>query len=95
MRYYPHKKNTTEDYSKTLNIFDFKKFRMLKKGQYTQAYTWSWSKNGQPNGNIGLILNIKDLQGTVRVYFTQTDKDTGEVKNFDYVIQLSTTSCHI
>jgi len=40
-------------------------------------------------------MTRNEYEGTLRVYFTQTDRNSPEKKDFDYIIKLTTTECHI
>lgn len=43
---------------------------------------------------MGLYVNIYETTGEARVYFSKTDRNTGEKKEFDYKIPLVATTCH-
>lgn len=92
-RYYYSKKSTVEDYSKWLSIFCFKRDKVLRVWEYTHSGTSRWTRNGEPNGNIGFELKKDDFRGTLRVHFTQTNRDTGEESQHDYSINLESTPC--
>lgn len=94
-RYYWDKKSTVEDYPKTISIFNFKRDKFLQKWVLHISGTSTWSRNGEPFGNIWLEIRRDEYEGTLRVFFTQTDRDTQEKKEFDYSIKMTTTRCHI
>jgi hypothetical protein len=93
-RYYYNKKYTTDDYSKTLSTKFLKKHWYLDLKQSGRWGTITWSRNWVEISSMGLYVNIYDTTGEARVYFTQTDRNTGEKKEFDYKIPLVATTCH-
>ena len=94
-RYYWSKKYTVEDYPKTLSIFSFKRDKFLEKWKLHNIGTSAWSRNGEQFSKIWIEVNRNEYEGTLRVFFTQTDRNTQEKKDFDYIIQMTTTECHI
>jgi len=94
-RYYWSKKYTVEDYPKTLSIFNFKRDKFLEKWKLHNIGTSTWSRNGEQFSRIGIEMTRNEYEGTLRVYFTQTDRNSPEKKDFDYIIKLTTTECHI
>lgn len=68
----------------------------LKKHDFFSGYrygtmTWSnyWSEN---KSSVGLEASIPDM--SLRIHYTQTDRYSGEKKEFDYKIPLTTTPCN-
>lgn len=54
--------------------------------------TWSnkWSDN---KSSVSINVSTGD-ENYLRIYYTQTDRDTGEKKDFDYKVPLETTPCN-
>jgi len=94
-RYYFHyqKKDTVEEYSRVLSIFALKRDKFIRSWEYSQSSTLTWSRNWEPNGSIGIHIEKDDFVWTLRVKFTQTDRE-GEKKSHDYTIFLESTPCH-
>lgn len=55
--------------------------------------TINWSRNGESAGNISIQSYAKEDDPCIKLVYTQTDRDTGEKKDFDYKIPLTTTPC--
>ncbi|NCN11698.1 hypothetical protein GW937_00055 [Candidatus Kaiserbacteria bacterium] len=55
--------------------------------------TVGWGENGS-HGKVGVQVSIQDEEKYVRFIYTQTDRYTGEKKDFDYKVPLVTTPCH-
>ena len=89
-RYYYNARSSTSDYPKTLTIKALKEYGLLDGTQNGRLATLKWS-NGS---NISIQVNIIDDTWTIRVYFTQTNRSTGEEKNMDYTISLIATPCN-
>lgn len=84
-------KSETDDAKKIANSF-------LNKHDYfcgwkTGVITWtnSWSEN---KSSVGIQVTITDDTGYLRIYYTQTDNSSGEKKEFDYKIPLTSTPCY-
>ncbi len=92
--YYYSKRSTTDDYSQIWSIFSLKRDKVLKNWEYTFSGTSRWTRNGEPNGSMSFELTKDDYHGKLRVYFTQTDRDTGVETKHDYCINLESTPCH-
>ena len=54
----------------------------------------SWSRNGEKTGSITVEYIVDHTEYYLRFIYTQTDRDTGEKKNFNYKVQLATTPCN-
>ncbi len=89
-RYYYNARWSTSDYTKRLTIKALKEHGLLDGWHNGHSATLTWS-NGS---NIGIQTQIWDTTGTVRVYFSQTDRNTWEKKSFDYNITLISTPCN-
>lgn len=93
-RYYYNKRNTTDDYSKTLSTKFLKKHWYLDLKQSGKWGTIEWSRRWEVYSSMWLYVNIDDTTWEARVYFSQTDRNTGEKKEFDYKIPLVSTPCN-
>lgn len=67
--------------------------RDMSTGDYRDK-TISWGRNGD-NGSVGCEINLLSEEPYVRFHYIQTDRYTGDKKNFDYKVPLTTTPCHI
>ena len=54
---------------------------------------WTNSRSGKTN-SIGIQTDIKEDAGSLRLYYTQTDQESGQSKDFDYKILITSTPCH-
>lgn len=82
-------KSTVEDATK-LSIFKLKEFGLLK-GYHATTLTWTYRISGHQN-SIGIIVDINELYA--KVNYTNTSRYTGEKKDYDYKIQLTTSRCN-
>jgi len=70
----------------------------LKKHEYFSGWrsgTITWTRNGwggENKSSVGIEVRTGDDE-FLRIHYTQTDRDTGEKKDFDYKIPLTTTPC--
>ena len=85
--------NRTETYQvKQISIFFLRRQGFLNEGW--RFGTVAWSRNGENTGRITIQSCIKENEKYIRFIYTQTNNDTGENKDFDYKVQLTTTSCN-
>lgn len=54
----------------------------------------AWSSHGEKRGSMGVQSSIDESEQYIKFIYTQTDKDTGEKKDFDHKIPLTTTPCY-
>lgn len=54
-------------------------------------WTNSWAAGTETN--IGIIVNISELEKYLRIYYTQTEQN-GSKNDFNYKVQLTTTPCY-
>lgn len=90
-RYYDYKKEEA-DYFKKVSIKFFKKYGYLDHGLMSGGITFS--RNGEETGNISIEAILSQYEECIKFSYTQTDRDTGERKDFDYKVQLTTTPCN-
>lgn len=64
-------------------------FKGWQSGIMTWTHGWSGNKS-----SVGLQSSITEDTGYLRIYYTQTDNSSGEKKEFDYKIPLTSTPCH-
>lgn len=68
-----------------------------KHGYFNQGWksgTITWSRNGEMTGRISIQSSLDESEQNIRFIYTQTDRSTGEKKDFDYKIPLATTPCN-
>ncbi len=56
----------------------------------------TWTRSGmwgENKSSVGIEVSVLDDTDYLRIHYTQTDRDTGEKKDFDYKIPLTTTPC--
>jgi hypothetical protein len=90
-RYYFDAKTTVEQATQ-LSIFKLKKFGLLG-GYCASTLTWTRSLSGKKS-SIGITVDIED-EPYVKVNYTITDRCTDEKTDYDYIISLTTTPCHL
>ncbi len=69
----------------------------LKKHDYFCGYrsgtiTWTNGWSGDKN-SVGVSVSTGGDEEYLRIFYTQTDNNSGEKKDFDYKIPLTTTPC--
>ena len=64
-------------------------FKGWRSGTITWTQSWSGNKS-----DVGIEVSTYDGNGYLRIHYTQTDNGTGEKKDFDYKIPLTTTPCY-
>lgn len=85
-------KNEADDVKKISTSF-------LKKHDYFTGWrsgTMTWTRSGmwgENKSSVGIEVSVLDDTDYLRIHYTQTDRDTGEKKDFDYKIPLTTTPC--
>jgi hypothetical protein len=82
---------TELDELKKITIVFLKKYKYLDDGWHSG--TINWSRNGEQIGSVGIQSLISDEENYLRITYTQTDRDTGDKKDFDYKNRLTTTPC--
>ena len=84
---------TEADNLKKIQISFLKKHGYLKKDSWKYGQiNWSnkWSDN---KSSVSINVSTGD-EKYLRIYYTQTDRSTGEKKDFDYKVPLETTTCN-
>ena len=85
-------KNEADDTKKIATSF-------LKKHDYFSGWrsgTITWTRSGwggEHKSSVGIEVSVMNDENYLRIHYTQTDRDTGEKKDFDYKIPLTTTPC--
>ena len=94
-RYYYDKKSTVDDYKKFTMSF-LRQYGHLRTGSTYSYGNIFWKIGDRPNGSMTFIVekNDDDMIGTVQVKFTQTNTETWEKKDFDYLIRIEATKCN-
>ena len=86
-RYYFGAKTTVEEATK-LSIFKLKEFGLLC-GFASSTLTWTRKISGRES-SIGILVDTEYAE----VNYTITDRNTGEKRDYDYRISLTTTPCN-
>jgi hypothetical protein len=56
--------------------------------------TWTSRNFGEEHkSSVGIAVTVNDTVNQLRIHYTQTERDTGEKKDFDYNIPLTSTPC--
>lgn len=63
------------------------------KGSRSGTITWTSEWSGDKN-SVSVISDVDESNPYLRIYYTQTNSDSGEKKDFDYKVQLTTTFCN-
>jgi hypothetical protein len=87
-RYYFSKKREADRLTR-IDIYWLRKMGMLK-SWVSSTITWTHGFTGRENA-IGIDVSTKGKY--IRLYYTQTEH-SGDKKDFDYKISLTTTPCH-
>src|SRR5258708_4342336 len=87
---YTSSKNTADDLlSIDINLLNQKGYLIgLKSG----TLTWTFGRD-QNKSSIGVVISVLD-ETYAKFNYTQTDRDTGKKKEFDYKAQLTSTPCN-
>lgn len=81
------------DDAKKISVSFLKKHEYFKYGWRSGTITWTQGGFlGEHKSSVGIQTSIGD-DSHLRIYYTQTDRDTEEKKDFDYKIPLTTTPC--
>lgn len=91
-RFY-YTKKTESDGLKKIQTWYLKKHGYFQFGWKSGTLTWTSSWSGDKS-SISIESQIFDNESFIRLIYTQTDRDTGEKKEFDCKIPLTTNPCH-
>lgn len=91
-RYYSSKKEEADSLS-TIQTWALKKHGFFLTGFHSGTITWTsnWSGN---KTSAGISSSIFDHEQSIRIFYTYTDRNTGEKEDFDYKIILCSTPCN-
>lgn len=83
---------TEADGLKKISAAFLKKHGYFDAGWRSGTITWTsgWDEH---KSSVGIEVSTSDEGGYLRIHYTQTDRDTGDKKDFDYKIPLTTTPC--
>lgn len=81
-------KDTCDGY-KNISIHTLKRLKMLD--GYYNGYI-KWTCRGEETGSCGLEVDLSD--SFVRFTYTQTNRETGNKRKFDYKTTLTSTPCY-
>lgn len=88
-RYYSSKKEKA-DFLNKVRIY------WLKEHGYLNGYSYGgieWTSWSESKSSINIQSSVRSDDKYIRFIYTQTDKNNGEKKDFDYKIPLATTPC--
>lgn len=95
-RYYYNKKEESDDLMK-ISVWFIKKYGYLRPNIWHQSGTITWTSGWLENKNsVGMSsCTISDDQHSphIELTYTQTERSTGEKKDFNYKIKLVSTNC--
>ena len=80
------------DSLKQVSVSFLKKHGYLNPGWTSGNITWSW--HGEERGSVGIESSIGGDEQYVKFFYTQTDRATGEKRDLEYKIPLTTTPCY-
>lgn len=91
-RYYYSSKTEADQLIKISNSF-LKKHKYLKKNSHRSGtITWTSGRWDESKSSVG--ITVSTIDNFLRIYYTQTDNNSGEKNRFDYKIPLTTTYCN-
>lgn len=95
-RYYFNKKDSADDLNKKIDLAWLKKKNLLN-GYASTDIIWTttsaWGKTRKSSASINIDTSNPDNK-YLRIYYTQTNRDTGDKRDFDYKILITTTPCN-
>lgn len=91
-RYSYSSRDTADSCKKIETLFLKKNGYFLTGGRF--GGTLNWSSNGEPTGSISISSTISEQEKYVRLWYKITKRDTGEKRDIDYRVYLTTTPCH-
>ena len=92
-RYYSDKKEEAED-TKTIQVWFLSKHGYFKGNTYG---TITWTRSGmwgESKSSVSVQSIMSNPDKSIRITYTQTNRDNNEEKNFSYQIPLVTTPCN-
>jgi len=90
-RYYYSKKEEA-DSLKSISIYFLNQNKYFETNSYPKVINWSC--NGEKTASIATEYKIDDYNDYLRFIYVQMNKSTGEKKDFDYKVNLTTTPCY-
>lgn len=90
-RYYYPKRGEVESY-KQIKVSFFKEHKYLNEGYMGGRIIFS--RSGEETGSIAVQSYIGIGEQYIKLIYTQTDRETGDKKEFDYKVPLTTTPCY-
>ncbi len=83
---------TEADYVKKIETSFLKKHEYFR--YWWRSGTVTWTTHFGKESSVGIEVSLNnDTFKYLRIHYTQTSNDTGEKKDFDYKIPLTTTPC--
>lgn len=87
-------KKTRVDEARSIDILDLQRKEVFTKGS-TWSWTSSWSRNGEVVASISYRVESGDNgPAGLRFMYTITENETGEKKDYNYIIPVVSTRCN-
>jgi len=83
---------TEADSIKKISTSFLRKHRYFN-GWRTGSINWTSGWSGEKS-SVGIEVSVLDGENYLRIHYTQTENHTGEKKDFDYKIPLTSTVCN-
>jgi hypothetical protein len=84
----------TTDECKSISIKFLKRHNYFDDLDYISSGGMTWSRGDVKTSNIGFTVSTVQSDECVRFQYTQTDRNTGEKTELDYIVQLTWTPCY-
>lgn len=88
---YSYSYKTEADGLKKINTYWLNKYKYFEKGCWKSGGI-TWTRHDGSKNSISFYVSVPDLY--IELIYTQTDRETGDKKDFDYKIPLITSPCH-
>jgi hypothetical protein len=89
---YSYSSKTEADSLNSLSVYWLKKHDYLEKG-CSGSGGITWTRSSGRKSSIGFYISVPDLYAQLN--YTQTNRETGKKKDFEYKIPLVTTPCNL
>jgi hypothetical protein len=87
-------RKTRVDEARSIDILDLQRKEVFSKGS-TWNWTSSWSRNGEVIASISYrVESGENGPSGLRFMYAITDNETGEKKDYNYIISVETTRCN-
>lgn len=89
---YSYSNKTEADSLKSLSVYWLKKHGYFEKN-WSKGGGITWTRHDGSKNSISFYISVPDKYA--QLIYTQTDRESGEKKDFDYKVPLITTPCHL